>query len=915
MSGNVASADMAAGREKWVGGDYKAAMVELATVAAIDRAKARVLLARVQAAVGDYSAAEQTIAPIARSADALAVEARLVEAEIRRATGRGADARKELEQLLSEHPKDRAVQTALAELRYGYGQVAAGKALSDAVVADFDRKALDLNDADQLYQLAEAARHTGQYELANDSYRAALKIRPQMTEAGVAWADLFAHKYASELAAQTLEEVLKVNPNHPGAHAAMAELIANTSYDLAALGHHLDAAFAVNPRNARALRVRASIEIDRNQWGAANRTLDQVLAINKEDTEALALKATVAWLRGDMRGYEALRAQAFAINPIYADLFRIVARSAVREHRYSEAIELEKQAIKLQPDGYEAMANVGLGYLRLGQEKQGLEWLDKAYRGDAYNVRTVNTLNLFERTIPKEYSFHETKNFRIRYHAQDQPALSRYLEPMLDRAFADMVKRYGFSPKTPIVIELYADKVDYAVRAAGLPDISALGVCFGQVIAAMSPSTGDMNWGMVLWHELSHVFAIQISNSRVPRWFTEGLSEYETLIARPEWRRENEADVYGALVNGTLPSIADLNTEFMRPDSNSVVVAYYLSAVVVEWLARTYGFDKVVQALKLYGAGKETPEVLTQITGKAVGELDREFRKWVAARLTAYSGTFKLPTRGFDDTTKLEIAADAAPKDAAAKARLALGHYYGGDAQKAELAARQAVTLDGAQPIARYILAEIAVHNGDGAHALELYRGLIAAGHDSYDIRVRLAQLAQNTGDVAEAERQLTTAKKLDPERSYPYQALAELYKKANQPGKALAELERYVFLEQMELAPLKELVSEYAQLSQWSKVRTYGEMAIFINPQDPDLLLKLGRAYLELAEASKALYTYDTLLVVQPAPRRPALAHLGRAKALVALGRKRDAKAAIDLAMKTEPENAELLALKAQLP
>ncbi len=95
------------------------------------------------------------------------------------------------------------------------------------------------------------------------------------------------------------------------------------------------------------------------------------------------------------------------------------------------------------------------------------------------------------------------------------------------------------------------------MRTVGLPDLGALGVCFGQVITAMSPATGDINWGMVLWHELGHVFAIQLSNSRVPRWFTEGLSEYETLIARPDWRRENDADLYGAIANGTLPSIGD----------------------------------------------------------------------------------------------------------------------------------------------------------------------------------------------------------------------------------------------------------------------------------------------------------------------------------------------------------------------
>ena len=44
----------------------------------------------------------------------------------------------------------------------------------------------------------------------------------------------------------------------PGA----AGVITETSYDLAAVRHHLDAALAVNPKHTRALRVRASIEID-----------------------------------------------------------------------------------------------------------------------------------------------------------------------------------------------------------------------------------------------------------------------------------------------------------------------------------------------------------------------------------------------------------------------------------------------------------------------------------------------------------------------------------------------------------------------------------------------------------------------------------------------------------------------------
>jgi len=37
-------------------------------------------------------------------------------------------------------------------------------------------------------------------------------------------------------------------------------------------------------------------------------------------------------------------------------------------------------------------------------EKEGLEWLDKSWAGDQYNIRAYNTRHLFKETIPKEYA-------------------------------------------------------------------------------------------------------------------------------------------------------------------------------------------------------------------------------------------------------------------------------------------------------------------------------------------------------------------------------------------------------------------------------------------------------------------------------------------------------------------------------
>jgi tetratricopeptide (TPR) repeat protein len=910
----IARADLATGRDKLIGGDYKGAITELNKVTGKDRSEARLLVARAQLVTGDLAGAQTTAAAIAKDKDpAVAARARVMVAELLRLSGKPADAQKDLEALYKDRPDDRAVRHQLALAMLDRGLVKEAAPLLQRFMDEFDNRAMDLDNAEQLYYLAEAARLTSQYELANDSYREAVKLQPQLTQAGIAWADLFLQKYASELAEQTVEEVFKINPNSPDAHAAMAAVQVENTYDLKAVAFHVDKALEVNPKHQRALLVRASVMIDQNQWDAAFKTLDSVLAINPANVQAISMRATIGWLRDDTRVYDAEKAKVLKLNPAYADLYRIIARSAVREHRYVEAIELEKLALTVKPDYYEAMSGVGLGYLRLGKEKEGKEWLDKSWKGDEYNVRTYNTLNLYDKTIPNDYAFTTTKSFKIRYHKSEQKLLGRYLEPVMERAFAEMVKRYGFTPKTPVILELYADAGDYAVRTVGLPSLGALGVCFGQVITAMSPSNGDINWGMVMWHELGHVFAIQLSNSRVPRWFTEGLSEYETMIARPEWRRENDADLYGAMTEGTLPSVTELNYRFMVGDQNAVVVAYYLSSVTIEYIAQTYGFPKIVEGLKLFGKGKETQDVIPAITGRTVAQFDADFRKYLELRLAPYKGTFRLPTPS-DDLTKLEIEVAAKPKDAAAQARLALGHVAGGDADKAGLAAEAALKLDPKQPIARYILAEIALRTGDAPKAKGMYEALVADGHDSFDMRVRLAGIAQQAHETDEVEKQLCAAKTLDPERSYPYQELAELYKASGRTDQALVELEQYAFIEQMQLAPLKELVAGYTKKASWSKVKTYGELATYVSPYDTEILLSLAKAYLELKDPKQALFTYDSTLLVKPELRRPAIAHIGRARALLALGKKAEARTALAAAMKTEPENAEALELKPKL-
>ena len=90
-------------------------------------------------------------------------------------------------------------------------------------------------------------------------------------------------------------------------------------------------------------------------------------------------------------------------------------------------------------------------------------------------------------------------------------------------------------------VEVYPDHEDFAVRTLGMPGLGALGVTF-RLRTAPSPWTalpaarpGSFHWASTLWHEMSHVFTLTMTNSRVPRWFTEGLAVHEETAVSPEW--------------------------------------------------------------------------------------------------------------------------------------------------------------------------------------------------------------------------------------------------------------------------------------------------------------------------------------------------------------------------------------------
>src|SRR6185503_8864476 len=154
-----------------------------------------------------------------------------------------------------------------------------------------------------------------------------------------------------------------------------------------------------------------------------------------------------------------------------------------------------------------------LHLMRTGDEPGARAALESSFKIDPYDVVTFNLLGLLD-TLDKFVTVREG-DIVMKLHKDEAPVLQEYAMALAQRALKTFSASYQFTPKGPILIEIFPKHDDFAVRTLGLPGmVGALGVCFGRVVTMDSPRArpGEFQWEATLWHELAHVITLQLSN-------------------------------------------------------------------------------------------------------------------------------------------------------------------------------------------------------------------------------------------------------------------------------------------------------------------------------------------------------------------------------------------------------------------
>ena len=568
-----------------------------------------------------------------------------------RAQGEWDAAETHLREYLAEDSKAHPVRLELGRLLLDRGKRGEAEALLDQFSRYFNNGGL--TTARQLTWLGRAMQLMGSFDDAHYAFEQAHQKDPEYVPGLVAWAELLLSKYNTADAERTLKEALEVNPKHPGALVAMARLEMETKNYFDDARAYLDRAAEVAPGDPDILLTRAELAIYDSDCRQATQTATSVLAARPKYLDAFVVQAACRYLGDDQKGFETVRDRALAIKPDFARLYTKTADYARLVHRYVEVVELNRKALELREGFAPALLGLGIGLSRIGKEDEAIRYLKKAFDADPYNVRAFNMVELYEKTMPK-YSFVRHDGFELRTHESEQATLETLVPGLVAEAIETYESKYEFKADEPLAVEIYPNPSTFGVRSVGLPHISPHGICFGRVVITRSPSDGNFNWRQVVWHEMAHVYHIQKGQYRVPRWFTEGLAEYETNIKDPAWVRHHDREIVAAMRDGDIPSVVELDKRFTQARSyKGILRAYHLSSLVIHFIVQEHGFGAINRMLEAFPEKIDTGKVIEHALDRDVETFDAKFRAWLERRYANFNRQFVVDVDSIPAARKL----------------------------------------------------------------------------------------------------------------------------------------------------------------------------------------------------------------------------------------------------------------------
>ncbi len=873
-----------------------------------------------------------------RTADALAAARKAVEAgpadaqtavlvgELQASVGDLEGAEKSLREAVAVFETSAAARTALGDLLRATGRrkealacfVASNQVWADGGAED----PRDLTAVVSARFSAFELDRTVERNLAATFDLLAEPLKRGLPQAILLEADVYTRHDETGKVANALKPLLLKNPLHPealvvNARARIRRFESDEAADLARR------ALTVNPGHPGAIEILSLLRYGDGDRRGAEELLRRGLAAHPRDRALLALDGVRCYLSGDMEGFEAAAKRVLAVDPLYGRAFDLCARVLEDQRRFAEASVLARRAVETDPADPEGWFCLARNLLDLGREKEAREAIAKAEKADPWNnVFRNNFASVLEEL--DGYSSGSTEHFQLRIHAAEDGALRPLYEKALEDSFRALRVRYGFDPEVPVLAEVFRNAGDFSARTLGVPGFGAVGACFGKVVTLDSPSAlppGAFCWRSTVHHELAHVFHLQMTRGRVPRWFTEGLAVHEEEVANPSWNRNMDRQLVDALANGTVRGLGAIDGAF-RTD---VMWAYYQAGLMLGWMERDFGWAKVREMLALYGKDLDNEAVVKQALGLSAGEFDEAFLADCRRKTAGWS---LRPHWSREKLAMFRKRSEKDPKDLEAHLLLGEACLQSGNAVDAGAALSRAQAVAPEEPALTELrgwLALATLKSRDRARGL--LREALAKGRDHFDLRMELAGEAEGKGNIEEAVEHLRKAKLEFPRaegREDPRRQLARIYLGLGRKDAFQGETEEMVAASETDLEGRLTLAGLYESAGDLEgAVRLLREIVDIMPVPGKaarggktfpagEVQARLGRDLAQMDRPAEGVQALRLAVVVgrtcDPKEKNATVAQwlVSLAKAAQSAGRALEAKAALQDALRTDPDNTE---------
>ncbi|WP_082788901.1 peptidase MA family metallohydrolase [Desulfolucanica intricata] len=235
----------------------------------------------------------------------------------------------------------------------------------------------------------------------------------------------------------------------------------------------------------------------------------------------------------------------------------------------------------------------------------------------------------------------ESSHFIVKYPGAVDEADARLVLNTAEKFFSPVNNDLDFTTSKKIPIVIYSSKEKLNQFFGWPANESAMGVYWAGVIRVLSPKVWIeeedkerqedifINSGPMA-HEYTHFVVDYKTRGNYPRWFTEGLAQYEEFKLTGFRFTEPAGNL-----NQKLYSFDDLGKNFDYLPNQSL--AYRQSFAAVKFLVDQYGETCVLEIINTLSRGKNIDYAIQNAAGMNMQTFEQEWLKWLSLNIGQFS--------------------------------------------------------------------------------------------------------------------------------------------------------------------------------------------------------------------------------------------------------------------------------------